>query len=118
MVDTENRIIEILPEYLSHAHDRKFMTASCCLQNCIKIIQAKPEIKENVFNILSDYEKSSPYSDSQKALLKFHLLEIIQQDWKKNPPGSNYIEYIHDSTKCVSPKTRKKAKELVKRFNL
>jgi hypothetical protein len=117
-VDTENRIKEILPEYLSHAQDQKFMTACCCVQNCKMIIQSKPVFKEKIFTSLLDFEKTSPYSESQKALMKFHLLEIIQQNWVLNVPETIFIEYIHDSLQCVSPKTRKKAKDLVARYNL
>jgi hypothetical protein len=117
-VDTENRIMEILPDYLSHAHDQKFMTACCCVQNCKMIIQSKPVLKEKILTSLLDFEKTSPYSESQKAFMKFHLLEIIQQNYVLNAPETIYIEYIHDSILCVSPKTRKKAKELVEKYYL
>jgi regulator of replication initiation timing len=82
------------------------------------IIQSKPELKEKIFTTLLDFEKTSPYSESQKALMKFHLLEIIQQNRVLKLPETIYTQYILDSMKSVSPKTRKKAKELVEKYNL
>jgi hypothetical protein len=117
-VETEKRILEILPDYLQHACDPKFMTARCCLQNCRKIIQAKPQLKNKIVTALLEYEKHSPYTAAQKALLKFDLLEIIHQICAENLPEDQYKEYILNSLESSSPMTRKKAKELAIRFNL
>ena len=46
--DENNLIIEVIDEYLEHAHDDKFMTSRCCIKNSSKILLNKPELMEKI----------------------------------------------------------------------
>jgi hypothetical protein len=117
-VDQENRVEGILDAFLIHACDLKFMTALCCVRNCGKIIQAKPELLPQVWESLFASEKSCTFSPGQKALMRFDMLNIIEFTVLKSPPQEHFQQYILDSLTSESPKTRKKAKELAARCNL
>jgi hypothetical protein len=111
-VDVQDRIKAVLPEYLQLTRDRKFMTARCCLKSCLNIINEKPEFRGEIISTILENDKNNPYSASQKALMRFDVLEIIQVACESNLPDSRMKEYIFDSLKSTSPTTRKKAKEL------
>jgi len=116
--DKENRMENILPQYLQHACDPKFMTARCCLRNSRVIIQAMPKLQEEIIVSLLKAENNNPYTDSQKALLKFDLLEIILQVYNESFLEDHLREYVILAMNSESPKTRKKAKEMASHFNL
>lgn len=118
LADGENRIVGIMDEYLQHASDKKYMTAQFCLQNCRRIIQAKPELRNPIISSLLMQEERSPYSVKQKALLRCCILEIIQQVCMNSSPDEQFKQYVLESLKSESPKTRKMAKELAGKFNL
>jgi hypothetical protein len=117
-VDKENLVDDVLSVYLQHACDLKFMTALCCARNSSKIIQAKPHLLPQVLASLFESEKRCAFSTGQKALLRYDLLRIIEFASSYSQPEKQFREYILDSVKSESPKTRKKAKELAGRFNL
>jgi hypothetical protein len=116
-VDVDKKVEAILPAYLTHACDPKFMTARCCLNNCQKIFKALPELQEKIISSLLALEKLNSYTEDQRALLKFDMLGIIQFLSTKEITGSIYHDYIADAMKSSSPKTRKKAQELAERFD-
>lgn len=117
-VDQENRFAEIKDEYFSIVNDEKFMTGNCCVKNLLKIYRHKPEQREQIIDILLDIDNRCDYTEKQKGLLKVDVLEILDEIYGEAPERNRINEFIKTEANCISPKTRKKAKELIKKYNL
>jgi hypothetical protein len=117
-VDQENRFAEIKDEYFCIVNDEKFMTGNCCVKNLLKIYRHKPAQQEQIIEILLDIDNRCDYSEKQKGLLKADVLDIFDEIYADNLERNRIGEFIKSETNCISPKTRKKAKELVKRYSL
>ena len=117
-VDQENRFAEIKDEYFCIVNDEKFMTGNCCVKNLLKIYRHKPEHHEQIIEILLDIDNRCDYTEKQKGLLKADVLDIFDEIYGDNLERNRIDEFIRAESNCISPKTRKKAKELVKKYSL
>ena len=117
-VDQANRFAGIKDEYFSIVNDEKFMTGNCCVKNLLKIYRYKPEQREQIIKILLDIDNRCDYTEKQKGLLKADVLEILDEIYGEAPERNRINEFIKTEANCISPKTRKKAKELIKKYNL
>jgi hypothetical protein len=118
IVDQENRFAEIEDEYFSIINDDKFMTGNCCVKNLLKIYRHKPERRERIIDILLDIDHRCDYTEKQKGILKADILEIFDEIHEEIPRQNRINEFIRTEVTCISPKTRKKAKELIKKYKL
>jgi hypothetical protein len=117
-VDVENNLDDLLPAYLEHANDKKFMTARCCVQNCAQIIQSRPDLAKRILARLLDIENASSYTESQASLLKADILDLMDQIFSHQQPDGRSAAWIVSAANCRSPKTRNKANELKKKLKL
>ncbi len=67
-VDKQHYIDGLIPEYLTHASDVKLLTARLCVQNCVRIIQFRPDLSSKILKSIVDQDKTSPYRESQTSL--------------------------------------------------
>ncbi len=117
-VDVEDRFSSVYQDYFEHLHDVKFMTAKCCLQNSKKILKNKPELRNQILALLLDLDHQCPYPEKQKELMKFDVLEILEEIRAEISDPEGIDSFIRKSTTSISPKTKKKAKELAGKFGL
>lgn len=117
-VDHENRFLRVFPDYMQHIHDEKFMTAICCVQNLKKILQYRPDLTPLTLEMLLDINSQSGYLEKQKALMCCDILEIIDLVYETVKDKEKTNRFILASCESASPKTRKKAKELILRLGL
>ncbi len=117
-IDREDRMAEILPEYLEHSHDDKFMTALCCIRSTAKILRCKPELRRPVLDALLNVDRTSSYPEKQQALLKYDILAILEEIYPQEQDQDRMATFIRAEATSPSPKTRKKAKELISKFGL
>lgn len=115
-VDHENRFAAVYREYFEHVHDPKFMTARCCIQNSPKIIQNRPKLKDLIIDLLLDVDRWCAYPENQKGLLKCDILDVL--DEVNEVTCSKAIAFITACAGCKSPKTRRRAKEMIARYGL
>lgn len=115
-VDREDRFARIADEYFAILSDEKFMTANLCLQNLGKIYQSKPALRKRILEALLGLEQLSPYSPKQTALLQADVLEILDQVYTQAPDPDRIRAYIQAQRASLSPKTRRKAKELARKY--
>jgi hypothetical protein len=117
-VDQTNRFAAIFDEYFEHLNDPKFMTGHCCLQNGIRILKSKPEFKPVILNMLIDLDNRCGYTIKQKALLKSDVLEAVDEMYAEADNQGELDVFIRSCVDCPSPKTRARARELVKKYGL
>ena len=118
-VDHEDRFAEIADDYFALIHDEKFMTGNCCVKNMLKIYRHKPQQRERILDTLLDIEHRCDYTAKQKAVLKADVLEIFDELIESASSRRDEMDqFIQAEVRSISPKTRKKAKELVRKYSL
>ena len=111
--DENNLIIEVIDEYLEHAHDSKFMTSRCCIKNSSKILLNKPELMKKIIVYFINLADSCNYPVKQKELLISDIIEVFDAIYDKYDNKAELMSFVRDKTTSVSPKTRKAAKEFI-----
>lgn len=117
-VDDNNLLNKIFPDYVRHLNDKKFMTAQCCLKNFAKILKHKNKLREEIIELLLDIEKRTDYPEKQLELLKYGVLELFEQVYFEVQDTKRIDSFIKTAVNSISPKTKKKAKQLKKKFDL
>lgn len=117
-VDREDRFSEIEDQYFGLVNDEKFMTGNCCVQNCIKIYKYKKELRGKIIALLLDIDNRCDYTEKQKAVLKCDVLEIFDELYEELPAKNSIDDFVRARVSSISPKTRKKARELVRKYGL
>jgi hypothetical protein len=116
--DQENRFAQIEDEYFSIVNDEKFMTGNCCVKNLLKIYQHKANQRRRIIETLLDIDNRCDYTEKQKGVLKADVLEIFDQVYVEVHEQAEINQFIKAEVHSISPKTRQKAKELVKKYHL
>lgn len=117
-VDDNNLFNIIFPDYVQHLNDKKFMTAQCCLKNFAKILKHKINLREETIELLLDIEKITDYPEKKLELLKYGVLELFEQVYFEVQDTNRLDSFIRTAVNSISPKTKKKAKQLKKKFDL
>lgn len=76
--DEDNRIDEVIDEYLIHIMDEKPITARQCIQALPEIAQYKEEIKADIVKALQ-YAKPERYRDSMAPLVRKDIADALQK---------------------------------------
>lgn len=117
-VDCENLFLEIFDDYFDHINDEKFMTALCCIRNSKKIICNKKSVENQIIDMLLVTDNNCDFSIKQKELLKYDILEIFDEIYVNSSRKSEIDNFIKNQLNSASPKTKKKAKDLIKKCTL
>lgn len=117
-VDQENRFSEIEDTYFGIINDEKFMTGNCCVKNLLKVYRHKARLRGRIIETLLDIDNRCDYTEKQKAVLKADVLDIFDEVYEEVPEQDEINEFIRAEVNCISPKTRRKAKDLVRKYSL
>ena len=117
-VDQENRFSGIEDDYFGIINDEKFMTGNCCVKNLLKIYRHKSEQRKRIIETLLDIDNRCEYTEKQKGVLKADVLGIFDEVYEEVTERKDIDEFIRAEVNSISPKTRKKAKELIKKYRL
>jgi hypothetical protein len=117
-IDQENRFSDIEDEYFGLINDEKFMTGNQCIRNFLKIFRHKVDQRPRIVETLLDIDQRCNYTEKQKGVLKSDVLEILDEIYTEVSEHDKINALIKAEVNCISPKTRKKAKELIKKYNL
>jgi hypothetical protein len=117
-VDREDRFSAIFPAYLEHIRDAKFMTAACCIRNLKAVVKSRPDLTGPVLKDLIIIDYGNHFSPGQLALLKCGILELIEQVYPDLAGRRAVDAFILAALASPSPKTRRKAGEMARRFGL
>jgi hypothetical protein len=117
-VDEENRLSLIWSRYLEHINDEKFMTGECCINNIRIILKTRVDMIDEVVNILLNLENVCHYTEKQIALLEYSVLNIFDDVFFKSNYMDEIVCFIKKRTSSISPKTRKKANQLIKKYKI
>ncbi len=118
MVDQEDRFSEIAENYFAMVNDEKFMTGNSCIQNLQKVYQHKPEHRKTIIELLLDIDNRCDYTEKQIAVMKYDVLEIFNSIIAETAARDRIEDFIKAEVDCISPKTRKKAKAMIRNLAL
>jgi len=117
-VDASDQFSQIKTEYFSHINDPKFMTGNCCVKNLQKIYHHKPVLREEICEMLLSIDTRIVYTEKQKSLLKADVLRILDEIYSDSSHTNKINDFIKAEASSISPKTRKLAKELLRKYSL
>ena len=117
-VDQKDRFSEIEDTYFGIINDEKFMTGNCCVKNLLKVYRHKARLRGRIIETLLDIDNRCDYTEKQKAVLKADVLDIFDEVHEEVPEQDEINEFIRAEVNCISPKTRRKAKDLVRKYSL
>ena len=109
-VDAENRFGPIFEEYFSLLYDKKYMTASCCIQNSGKILHYRRNDRSRIVEALLNHQRKTAYTEKQEALLMSDIIDALEVIYDEFPDRERLDGFIRDCCSSISPKTKKKAK--------
>ncbi|MGB5932994.1 MAG: hypothetical protein WBH57_08000 [Anaerolineae bacterium] len=113
-VDTENRFEQIFNEYYSILDDERTMTAAHLAANSGKIAKAKPKLRSKITNRLLNIDKA--HRGKQKELIKGYAIEAFNGYFAEIKDKEKILEFVKKQLKSKSPRTRKKAREFLKKW--
>lgn len=117
-VDQQDQFASLADRYIAHVNDEKFCTGQYCVRNCQKIITHKPERLDFFLDRLLNLDAYCDYPAKQKDLLKYDVLVFLEQVYGRSPRKDQIDTFILTASKALSPKTQKKAKQLLKEFSI
>jgi hypothetical protein len=116
--DQPNRFGSIFDEYFACLYDRKFMTACCCVSHSLIIMRNLPQLRDAIMVRLLEIDRQCDYPPKQKALLKCAVLEVFEQVYAEQENTAPLNTFILESLNSLSPKTRRKAGELSRKYQI
>ncbi|QQO08796.1 hypothetical protein [Breznakiella homolactica] len=116
--DKDDCFSDILPQYLDLGFDKKILIGVLSVRYLRIVLRNKPQYRDKVIPILLNRKERSKYSERQEALLEYEVLEILEEFYGGLPDRAAADGFIRDRRDSASPKTRKKSRELIKKFRL
>jgi hypothetical protein len=111
-VDAKNKFEKIFVKYYNLLND-SVVVAGHITANSGKIAQAKPKLRTKITNRLLNIDRAN---QKHKDLIKAGAIESFSQYFEKAKDKKKIKEFVKAQLNCKSPKTRKIAKEFLKRW--
>lgn len=111
-VDSENRFEPIFDKYYNLLGD-SVIVAGHITANSGKIARAKPELQARITDRLLNIDKTG---QKHKDLIKAGAIDSFGEYFAESGDKEKIIGFVKQQLDCESPKTRKKAKEFLKKW--
>jgi hypothetical protein len=115
-VDKKNKFEKIFNKFYGLLNDKSFITAAYVSGASGKIALAKPKLQTKITNRLLSIDKTH-HEQERKDLVKANIIKAFEQYYDQIRGKKRIAEFVEKQTNCASPKTRKAAKEFLKRMN-
>jgi hypothetical protein len=110
--DAENKFEKLFDAYYGLLGDKSVIPAAHVAVNSGKIALAKPMLQAEITNRLLDIDNTV---QRHKDLVKASAIEAFEAYFEQSEDKARIIEFVKAQLNCESPKTRKKAKEFLKK---
>ncbi|MBN2181200.1 MAG: hypothetical protein JW715_04740 [Sedimentisphaerales bacterium] len=114
-VDKKNKFDKIFKKFYGLLEDKSFITAAYVCGASGKIAKAKPKLQTKITNRLLSIDKTH-HQQERKDLIKAYIFEAFEQYFDQAKNKKKIIEFVRRQMDCQSPKTKKAAKEFLKRI--
>jgi hypothetical protein len=113
--DEDNRFEQIFDRYYDLLDDKSVIAASYVAANSGKIARAKPGLQHKITNRLLSLDQTH-HPPERKDLIKDHAVESFGEFFQESADQSRILEFVRAQLESSSPRTRKKAKEFLKKW--
>jgi len=114
--DTRGKFEKMFDRFYGLLDDKSFITAAYLAGASGKIARAKPKLQAKITNRLLSIDKTH-HQQERKDLVKASIIEAFEEYFDQTRNKKRIIEFVKKQLNCKSPKTRKTAKEFLKRLN-
>lgn len=111
--DAENKFEKLFDAYYGLLSDESIIPAAHAALSSGKIALAKPKLQPEITNRLLDIDN---VVRRHKDLVKASAIEAFDAYFEKNKDKTRIMEFVKAQLNCESPKTRKRAKEFLKKW--
>ncbi len=118
IIDQKKMFEKIVDKYLNLFFDEKYMTSEYLVKNLGLIIESKEKLAKKICNFLIDNFSLVKYKEKQKDLLEGYIITALEKAYIKNIEKELIKNYVKEVVGSRSPKSRKIAKEFLKKYNL
>ena len=113
--DTANKFERLFDTYYGLLGDKSIIPASHAALNSGKIARAKPELQTRITDRLLRIDETHHEPD-RKDLIKSYVIEALDEYFEVAEDKEMILEFVRKQLESGSPKTRKKAKEFLKKW--
>ena len=114
--DTRGKFEKMFDQFCGLLDDKSFITAAYLAGASGKIAKAKPKLQAKITNMLLSIDKTH-HQQERKDLVKASIIEAFEEYFDQTRNKKRILEFVKKQLNCESPKTRKIAKEFMKRLN-
>jgi hypothetical protein len=112
--DSENKFEKLFDTYFGLLGDESVIPAAHVAANAGKIALAKPALQTAITERLLDIDN---VVQRHKDLVKASAMDAFDAYFDKSSDQARIIEFVRAQLNCESPKTRKKAKDFLKKWS-
>jgi hypothetical protein len=113
--DSKNRFEKIFDKYYGLLEDKSVIPPAHLAANSGKIVRAKPKLQTRITNRLLAIDKTN-HSPERKDLTKGYVIEAFGQYFEEAKQKKKMLEFAKAQLNSRSPRTRKKAREFLKKW--
>ena len=113
--DVENKFENIFDRYFALLDDRSMIVAIYVASNAGKIVSARPELEARVTGKLLEIEETH-HIPGRKALVVAGAIEAFGEYVPQASDRERILKFVDRQQQSESPKTKKLAKEFLKRW--
>jgi len=113
VIDVKNKFEKIFDKYFGNIDSDRTMAAGQAVLNSGKIAKAKPNLQTKITKRLLDIEKN--HRGKQIDLIKAYTIEAFNNYFGESSDKNEILDFIKAQLNSRSPKTRKLAKEFLKK---
>jgi hypothetical protein len=112
-VDAKNRFEKIFDKYFDNMEGERTMVAGQAALNSGKIAKAKPNLQAKITNRLLNIDVR--HQGKQIELIKAYVIEAFNEYFEESSDKNKILDFVKAQLESKSPKTRKVAKEFLKK---
>jgi len=113
--DTKNKFEKIFAKYYNLLNDKSVIPAAHLAANSGKIARAKPKLQTKITNKLLSIDKTH-HDPERRDLIKGYAIESFSEYFEEAKNKKKIIEFVEKQLNSKSPRTKKKAKEFLKKI--
>lgn len=113
--DAENKFEKIFDKYYRLLDDKSIIVAIYAAGSSGQIARAKPKLETQITNKLLNIDRTHHLA-GRKELIKAGAIEAFGEYFEKATHKEKIIEFVREQQKSNSPKTKKLAKEFLKKW--
>ena len=115
-IDTGKKFDLIFEQYFHHLNDESMIVARYLAASAGKIARAKPYLQNKIVEKLLEID-STHHEEGRKDLIKYDIIQSLSEIFEGITEKERIFNFVEKQVGCSSPKTRKAAKEFLKRFD-